>query len=120
MASSILIVDDEELIRWSVGQSLQDAGYHVIEASTARETLQRVTNGHDIRVIVLDLKLPDSSDLGLLRTLRQRAPGCRIILMTAHGSADTLDEALRAGAFRAVDKPFDMVKMVGLVNEAVA
>jgi DNA-binding NtrC family response regulator len=118
--ASVLIVDDEELIRWSVGQSLQDAGYQVMEAATARETLERVNTGQDICVILLDLKLPDSSDLGLLRRLRILAPRCRIILMTAHGSIETLDEALRAGAFRAVGKPFDMDDMIGLVNEAIA
>lgn len=119
--ASVLIVDDEELIRWSVGQSLQDAGYRVIEAASARETLERLNlNPQDVCVILLDLKLPDSSDLGLLRTLRTIAPRCRIILMTAHGSAETLDEAVRAGAFRAVGKPFDMGKMVSLVNEATA
>ena len=118
--ASVLIVDDEELIRWSVGQSLEDAGYTVFEAASARETLERVNHGEDICVILLDLKLPDSNDLSLLRTLRALAPRCRIILMTAHGSAETLDEALHAGAFRAVGKPFDMGKMVGLVNEAIA
>ena len=114
----VLVVDDEELIRWSLGQSLLDAGYEVVEAASARETLERVGNGSDICVILLDLKLPDSSDLGLLRTLRKLAPRCRIILMTAHGSAETLEEAIHAGAFRAVGKPFDMSKIVGLVNEA--
>lgn len=118
--ASVLVVDDEDLIRWSVGQSLQDAGHRVVEAATARETLERVNHGPDIGVILLDLKLPDSSDLELLRRLRMLAPRCRIILMTAHGSAELLDEAMRAGAFRAVGKPFDMGKMVGLVNEAIA
>ena len=120
LMASVLVVDDEELIRWSVGQSLEDAGYQVFEAASARETLERVNRGQDICVILLDLKLPDSSDLGLLRKLRALAPRCRIILMTAHGSAETLDEALRAGAFRAMGKPFDMAKMIGLVNEAIA
>ena len=117
--SSVLVVDDEELIRWSLAQSLEAAGYAVLEAGSAREALERLKES-DISVVLLDLKLPDSSDLSLLRTLRQRAPLCRIILMTAHGSADTLDEAIRAGAFRALGKPFDLGKMVGIVREAAA
>jgi DNA-binding NtrC family response regulator len=117
--ASILVVDDEELIRWSLAQSLEDAGYQVLEAGSARETLERLDQA-DIGVVLLDLKLPDSSDLALLRTLRQRAPRCRIILMTAHGSPEILDEAIRAGAFRALGKPFDMRKIVGIVNEAIA
>lgn len=118
--ASVLIVDDEELIRWSLAQSLEDAGYRVLEAGSARETLERISEANDVCVVLLDLRLPDSSDLGLLRTLRQRAPRCRVILMTAHGSAETLDEALRAGAFRALGKPFDMGQMVGIVGEALA
>jgi DNA-binding NtrC family response regulator len=120
MMASVLVVDDEELIRWALAQSLEDAGYRVLEAGSARETLERMNQSSDIVVVLLDLKLPDSSDLGLLRTLRQRAPGCRIILMTAHGTAEILDEALRAGAFRALGKPFDLGQMVGLVAEAIA
>jgi DNA-binding NtrC family response regulator len=118
--ASVLVVDDEELIRWSLAQSLEAAGYEVLEAGSARETLERLNQSSDICVVLLDLKLPDSSDLSLLRILRQRAPLCRIILMTAHGSADTLDEAISAGAFRALGKPFDMGKMVGIVREAAA
>jgi DNA-binding NtrC family response regulator len=117
---SVLVVDDEELIRWSLAQTLEAAGYEVLEAGSARETLERMSEVSDICVVLLDLKLPDSSDLSLLRTLRQRVPRCRIILMTAHGTAEILDEALRAGAFRALGKPFDMGRMVGIVNEAVA
>ena len=116
--ASVLVVDDEELIRWSLAQSLEEAGYTVLEAGSARETLERIAEASDICVVLLDLKLPDSHDLGLLRTLRQRAPRCRIILMTAHGSVETLDEALRAGAFRALGKPFDMSQIVGIVREA--
>jgi DNA-binding NtrC family response regulator len=120
LMASVLVVDDEDLIRWSLAQSLEAAGYDVVEAGSAGETLQRLTETSDICVVLLDLKLPDSSDLTLLRTLRQRAPGCRIILMTAHGTTETLDEALEAGAFRALGKPFDMGKMVGIVQEAIA
>ena len=118
--ASVLVVDDEDLIRWSLAQSLEAAGYDVLEAGSARAALQRLTEADDIVVVVLDLKLPDSSDLGLLRTLLQRVPGCRIILMTAHGTTEILDEALQAGAFRALGKPFDMGTMVGMVRDAIA
>jgi DNA-binding NtrC family response regulator len=116
----VLVVDDEELIRWSLAQTLEAAGYEVLEAGSAREALEQLRQASDIRVVLLDVKLPDSSDLGLLRKVRQHAPRCRVILMTAHGTAETLDEAIRAGAFHALGKPFDMVNMVGLVNEAAA
>jgi DNA-binding NtrC family response regulator len=69
-------------------------------------------------VVLLDLRLPDSDDLGLLRRIREIAPACRIILMTAHGTPEILDEALRAGAYGVLGKPFDMSRVVGLVQAA--
>jgi DNA-binding NtrC family response regulator len=118
---TVLIVDDEALIRWSVAESLEAAGFGVVEASNAREALKQVSDRpNGISVAVLDLKLPDSSDLGLLRRIREMAPRCRIILMTAHGTPEIMDEARRAGAFSALSKPFDMTRIVGLVRDAVA
>ncbi len=119
--SAVLIVDDEPLIRWSVAQSLEAAGYQVAEAATAGEALTFFERGQDsISVVVLDLKLPDSSDLGLLRRIHQIAPGCPIILMTAHGSQEVLAEAMRSGAYNVLGKPFDLNRVVGMVREAAA
>jgi DNA-binding NtrC family response regulator len=117
---SVLIVDDESLIRWSIAESLQAEGFPVLEAASARDALACLDRRDDIGVVLLDLKLPDSNDLGLLRLLRARAPNWRIILMTAHGSSELLEEAVKAGAFRAVGKPFDMDAMVGMVRDAAA
>jgi two-component system C4-dicarboxylate transport response regulator DctD len=119
--SPVLIVDDEPLIRWSVAQSLEAAGYRVAEAGTAREALNFFEGGPDgVSVVVLDLKLPDSSDLALLRRIHQLAPGCPIILMTAHGSPEVLAEAMHSGAYGVLGKPFDLNRVVGIVREAAA
>ena len=115
---TVLIVDDEALIRWSVAESLEAAGFGVLEAGTAREALERMADHPN--VAVLDLRLPDSHDLGLLRRIRQMAPGCQCILMTAHGTPELLEEARRAGAFAALSKPFDMASIVGVVRQAEA
>lgn len=117
---SILIVDDESLIRWSIAQSLEAEGFPVLEAATAQEAIACLGQRDDIGVVLLDLKLPDCSDLSLLRLLRQLAPTSRIVLMTAHGTAEVLEEAVHAGAFRAVGKPFDLDDMVGIVRDAMA
>ena len=116
----ILVVDDESLIRWSLSESLEAEGFSVLEAGSAREALACLGEHNDIAVVLLDLKLPDSTDLSLLRLLGRLAPTSRVILMTAHGTEEILEEALRAGAFRAVGKPFDMEEMVAMVRAAVA
>jgi two-component system, repressor protein LuxO len=116
---SILIVDDELLIRWAISETLGAAGFRVLEAGSALEALQVLEKENDVAVVVLDLKLPDSSDLGLLRTLRQRVPPCQVILITAHGSAEICEEAMRAGAFLTLSKPFDMHVIVERIREAL-
>lgn len=117
--SVILIVDDEALIRWSVAETLEHAGHRVIEAATASEALRHFETSSDIAAVILDLKLPDSSDLGLLRRILQRSPACRVILITAHGTADVFEEALQAGAFDVLGKPFDLQQMAHVVDEAL-
>ena len=119
--AAVLIVDDEALIRWFVAESLELVGHQILEAGSAREALAHFENGASpVAVVVLDLKLPDSNDLSLLRRIQELAPSCRIILMTAHGTPDILDEALRAGAFAVLPKPFDVTKVQSLVADALA
>lgn len=119
--AAVLIVDDEALIRWFVAESLETSGHQILEAGSAREALAYFERGAaPVAVVVLDLKLPDSSDLGLLRRIQQLAPACRIILMTAHGTPELLDEALRAGAFAVLPKPFEITKVQALVADALA
>lgn len=117
---TVLIVDDEPLIRWSLAESLEAEGFAVLEAGSAREALQRMADRDGIAVVILDLKLPDSADLSLLQHIRRLAPYCQVILMTAHGTPELLDEARRVGAYDALSKPFDMAKIVGLVRAASA
>lgn len=117
---TILVVDDEPLIRWAIREVLEDAGYAVVEAGTAREALARLNESGPFAVALLDLRLPDCDDLTLLRGVRRDAPGCRIVMMTAHGAPEIMTEAMREGAFSTVLKPFDLSRLVGLVQAAGA
>jgi DNA-binding NtrC family response regulator len=116
----ILVVDDEPLIRWAIREGLEGAGYAVVEAGTAQEALAHLTDSVPIAVALLDLRLPDCDDLTLLRHVRREAPACRVIMMTAHGTPELLAEAIGAGAFATVAKPFDLARVVGIVREADA
>lgn len=116
---TILVVDDEPLIRWAVREGLEAAGFGVVEAGTAREALQSLSDGAaGAAVALLDLKLPDSDDLSLLRRILTTAPDCRVIMMTAHGTPELLAEAVKAGAFATIAKPFDLSRVVGVVQAA--
>lgn len=117
----ILVVDDELLIRWSLNEGLVKAGFEVVEAEDARGALACFgPAAPELHAVVLDLRLPDSADLGLLRRIREIAPEIPVIMMTAYGSAEMREEAFSLGAFQVVSKPFDLHRMVMLVEEAVA
>jgi DNA-binding NtrC family response regulator len=115
---TVLVVDDEPLIRWAVREGLEGEGYDVVEAASAREALASLADGKTVAVALLDLKLPDSDDLSLLRRIRAAVPGCRVIMMTAHGTPELLAEAIREGAYNTVAKPFDLERIVGMVRAA--
>ncbi len=116
----VLVVDDEPLIRWSVGEMLTNIGHDVSEAGDARETLARLSEGPPPDIILLDYRLPDSNDLGLLERIRQIVPRSPVIMMTAYGTPAIQDGALRLGAYRVVSKPFELGELARLVDEAYA
>ena len=117
---SVLVVDDEPLIRWSVTQSLADLGYSVDEASDAASALRIVTTSPEpFGVVVLDLRLPDMNDLSLLGTLRQLMPDAQLILMTAFGTPEILADARALGA-EVLLKPFELGELNRLILERQA
>jgi DNA-binding NtrC family response regulator len=114
-----LVVDDEPLIRWSISEALHDHGYSVVEAGTGRAAIQELLRSSDpFDAIVLDLRLPDSGDLSLLSRIQDLAPRTRIIMMSAHGSAEMAQEARARGVYEFVSKPFEISTMATLVEEA--
>jgi CheY-like chemotaxis protein len=111
----VLVVDDEPLIRWSVSESLADAGCDVAQAADAISALRKITTAAPaFDVVVLDLRLPDMDDLSLLATVRQLVPGTRLVLMTAFGTPEMIAEAIRLGA-AVISKPFELDILTRLV-----
>ena len=118
---TVLVVDDEALIRWALSEGLSDAGYPVKLAATGADALATVRASEGLPlVVVLDLRLPDVADLSLLRQIRAARPDVPVIMMTAHGSSEDAAEALRIGAVKFVGKPFDVTEFVRLVATAWA
>jgi len=116
---AVLVVDDEPLIRWSLSEGLTEAGYPVRLAGNAAEARAALAEmGQEPLVVVLDLRLPDSVDLGLLEEVRRRHPGAPVVMMSAHGTAEDVQRAGKLGASRFVEKPFDVTEVVRLIGEA--
>lgn len=117
----VLVVDDEALIRWSLVETLSDSGDEVVAVTDAESAIQVVTDvAVPFDVALLDFRLPDSNDLNLLSRLHRLTPATRIILMTAYGTPEILQEALDRGAYCVLNKPFEMDALSPLVTEAHA
>ena len=117
----VLVVDDEPLIRWSLSETLVDAGHTVAEAGSAESAIRSLTDGQGpFDVVLLDYRLPDSNDLTLLSTIRRLSPQSAVIMMTAYGTPEMAQGALALGAYRIVPKPFEVHDMADLVQEAHA
>jgi DNA-binding NtrC family response regulator len=120
-APHILVVDDEQLLLWAIAETLRSRGMEVDEASNAKEALRALTSEGSVpETVLLDLNLPDSHDLGLVRMVRRLAPAARVFLMTAFGSPEVRAEARQLGVVDILDKPFDFAALDGLVACAIS
>jgi DNA-binding NtrC family response regulator len=117
-ALRVLIVDDEPLIRWSLAETLSEMGHVVVESGDGASAIRALDEGEPFDAVVLDYRLPDSNDLGLLTTIRRVAPHAAVIMMTAFGTPEVTSGAIKLGAYRVVPKPFEMHEMAELVAQA--
>ncbi len=118
MTSRILVVDDERMVRWSLRQALERAGYQVDEAASGAEAIEHA--GRELPdVVLLDHRLPDRTGLEVLRTLLKSAPRLPVVMITAHASIDGAVEAMKEGAFHYLSKPFEVEDVLQSVQRAL-
>ena len=117
--SSILIVDDKDLMRDSLCEILMRAGYDVDSCPNGLLALAQVQKAtYDI--IITDLKMPELDGIGFLAALKEKGCESKIIMMTAYASVDTAVEAMRNGAYDYIQKPFDADEILILVERALS
>jgi two-component system response regulator AtoC len=115
---NILVVDDEKLIRWSLKERLTREGHLVTEAEdgrAAQAALERETPD----LALLDMRLPDTDGLAILKHLQDKAPQVPAIMITAFSSVETAVEAMRLGAYDYVAKPFNLDELALTVKRAL-
>ncbi len=116
--ANILVLDDQDSIRHFVAKALEEDGYTVRSAGSVREARALIEQELP-DVAIFDFKLPDGNGLELLRELKSLQSEIPIILMTAFGELDTAVEAMSAGAFWFVKKPFQNDELLALVARAL-
>src|SRR5690349_10034834 len=114
---TILVVDDEQLIRWSLTERLKEQGYRVVEAATAAGAISAHAEGVDL--VLLDYKLPDGDGLSVLKTIKEADADTLVILLTAHSSVDMAVQAMKQGAYHYANKPFNLDEIALLVEKAL-
>jgi len=120
MAATVLIVDDERDIRELIGEILSDEDYRPILAADAEEA-RRLRAEADPDLVLLDVWMPDSDGISLLREWsEQDRPLCPVVMISGHGSVEAAVEATRFGACDFIEKPVSMARLLSTVRKALA
>ena len=114
---AILVVDDEESIRRLLQKELAAPGREIHVAADGAEALAQLRS-HWFDVVIMDLWLPDVSDLSLLIRTRESIPNVEVIMITGHGDVDIAVEAMKLGAYDFIRKPFNLDRLDLMVEKA--
>ncbi|MBI5092721.1 MAG: sigma-54-dependent Fis family transcriptional regulator [Candidatus Hydrogenedentes bacterium] len=118
MPGRILVVDDEKLIRWSIRERLTRDGYEVLEAEDGASA-RRIIENNNLGLALLDLKLPDTNGMDLLRFLLEVSPDVPVIIITAYSSVESAVGAMKSGAYDYLTKPFNLDELSIVVQRTL-
>ncbi|GAB4557506.1 MAG: sigma-54 dependent transcriptional regulator [Geothermobacteraceae bacterium] len=118
MSRKILVVDDENLICWSLCQALSRLG-HIAESAQTGNRALKLLDEFAPDIVILDINLPDISGIEILRRIKQAESDTIVIMMTANGNADSLVEAFQLGADDYFGKPFNLQMVEHVVEQAL-
>jgi DNA-binding NtrC family response regulator len=116
--AAILIADDEEMMRDSLGAILTGAGHTVVAGKDGEHAIKRLGERR-FELVITDLKMPKTDGLGVLAAVKEQAPGVPVIVVTAHGTIESAVTAMRQGAFDFLTKPFGADEIEARVNKAL-
>lgn len=115
---TVLIVDDEKVIREGYSRVLKAEGFRVLTASDGREAL-RLMAAEDVSVVLCDFKMPLMGALEVLEETTAKYPDVPVIVITGYGTVDKIIECMRKGAYYFIGKPIRAEHLVELTKKAI-
>src|SRR5512145_1634585 len=115
----ILVVDDEEIVRESLGGWLEKDGYTVAVCPDGPSALKRM-QGERWSILIVDLKMPGMDGLQVLEEAKRQQPDLAVVIMTAYATVDTAVAAMKAGAYDYLVKPFDPEELSIMMQKIVS
>jgi len=116
--ASVLIVDDEQVVRDSLTEWLKETGYEVSSAEDGYEAL-KIIDESSPNVVVLDMKMPGMSGIDVIRSIKEKGKKTGIIVVTAYGSVDNAVEAMKLGASDYIAKPFPPERLETAIGQVI-
>ena len=116
MSVNIAIVDDEEMIQWTLKEAMEKEGYNVKTFENGRNFLEFFKE-HGADIVFLDVRLPDSNGLELLPEITRIEPETIVVVMTAHGDVETAVSAMKNGAYDYLAKPYSIEEVKLLIKK---
>jgi Nif-specific regulatory protein len=114
--TKILVADDEQNLRRVLAALLRRDGHEVVQAANGHEAIERLA---DVDVVITDLRMPGADGMEVLRTASRNHPHVPVIMITAYGSVGQAVEAIKAGAFDYIEKPFEQESIKVIVDKAI-
>lgn len=114
----ILVVEDEDILRISIGDDLKEEGFEVSLSKSPLLALDLLEK-EEFEVALVDYKMPGMNGIELLKKIKERQPDCTVIIMTAFGTIQTAVEAMRLGAYDYITKPFSNEELIVTIKRIV-
>ncbi|MFH7319333.1 sigma-54-dependent transcriptional regulator [Desulfurivibrio sp. D14AmB] len=118
MKHSIIVVEDEKIVRISLADALTAEGYTVLAVPTCAEALAALGEGA-FSLVITDVRLPDGNGIEILQRIMERGDNSSVIVMTAFGTIEDAVKAMRLGAYNYITKPFSLEAMLLVVKRAL-
>lgn len=113
--TNILVVDDIRSIRLTLGGILEDEGHNVVTVENGYQAIEAVRRSH-FDAIFMDIKMPGINGVQTFREIKKIDPEAVVIMMTAYSVEELVEQALKEGAYAIIYKPFDMDKIIAIIE----